>query len=39
MDLYEKLDADLRAGTDEGDETPSEETATASSDDSNKCPF
>jgi hypothetical protein len=37
MDLYEKLDADLRAGTDEGDETPSEETADA--DESNKCPF
>jgi cobaltochelatase CobS len=37
MDLYEKLDADLRAGTDEGDETPSEETADV--DESNKCPF
>jgi MoxR-like ATPase len=37
MALYEKLDADLRAGTDEGDETPSEETADAG--ESNKCPF
>jgi cobaltochelatase CobS len=37
MDLYEKLDADLRAGTDEGDEMSSEETADV--DDSNKCPF